>query len=56
MATTSFKKEFVVRDKDVADRLKKDVEGDEATVSYSRKDTDSEKKKAESLLARLASA
>lgn len=37
MATTSFKKEFIVRDEDVAERLKRDVDSKVASVTYSKK-------------------
>ena len=56
MATTSFKKEFVVRDKDAAERLKSDMANNSPTISYSKKNTSSDRKKGEDLLARLVSA
>jgi hypothetical protein len=56
MATTSFKKEFIVKDRSTADRLTRNVEGKIATVSYTKKNSASDKRKGESLLARLVSA
>lgn len=56
MATTSFKKEFIVKDKDAADRFARDLDAKKATVSYTKKDFNSDKTKGNQLLARLVSA
>lgn len=45
MATTSFKKEFVVTDKKIWHRLKKEIYSQESTVRYPKKDTDADKEK-----------
>jgi len=56
MATTSFKKQFIVSDKDAARRLESDVRAGKPTVSYTKKDEAADRKKGDNLLARLASA
>jgi len=56
MATTSFKKEFVVKDKKTSDKLRAEIASQKSTVRYSKKNVSADKEKGESLLARLVSA
>ena len=54
MATTSFKKEFVIQDEKAVKRLKDDIAKNASTVSYEKKDAITDKLKRDNLLARLA--
>jgi hypothetical protein len=56
MATTSFKKEFIVKDREAVDRFARDLDSKKPTVSYTKKDFNSDKNKGNQLLARLVSA
>ena len=56
MATTSFKKEFVVTNEEDAKRLQDDLADKKATITFSRTDMSSNKEKEDKLLARLVSA
>ena len=56
MATSSFKKEFIVKEKSAVKRFEKDLDSGTATVTYKKKNSSSDKEKGNQLLARLVSA
>ena len=53
MATTSFQKEFIVNDRDVANCLMRDLESGSSTVRYVKKNAEVDKIKVARVLARL---
>ena len=56
MATSSFKKEFIVKERKAVERFERDLDSGKPTVEYKTKDSSSEKAKGNELLARLVSA
>lgn len=54
MATTSFKKEFIVNDIDAANKFISDVESGLTTISYAKKNIELDKRKVRRLLSRFA--